>query len=154
MAWRTDIPSSSRLSWTLIYLVFGGMLASAQSSNTIGHPLAAGSKFIVAPSIALSANATSEAVADLNGDGKPDLVVTSANSGNVTVFLGNGNGGFGAGTNYPAGKQPGNVLVADINGLPSPLKSPDATEERAPEPTLIAGTAWKCPLPSPSNMVT
>ena len=36
------------------------------------------------------------AVGDVNGDGKPDLVVTNSNGGSntVSVLLGNGNGTF------------------------------------------------------------
>ena len=33
-------------------------------------------------------------MADLNGDGKPDLVVVNAVANNVSVLLGNGNGTF------------------------------------------------------------
>ena len=34
------------------------------------------------------------AVADVNGDGKPDLVVANENGASVSVLLGNGNGTF------------------------------------------------------------
>ena len=34
------------------------------------------------------------AVGDVNGDGKPDLVVANAFSNTVSVLLGNGNGTF------------------------------------------------------------
>src|SRR6267154_1773584 len=40
----------------------------------------------------------SVAVADLNGDGKLDLVVANDRSSSVSVLLGNGNGTFGAKT--------------------------------------------------------
>ena len=33
-------------------------------------------------------------VADLNGDGKPDIVTTQSNSNTVTVFLNHGDGTF------------------------------------------------------------
>ena len=36
----------------------------------------------------------SVAIADVNGDGKPDLVVTDFYGGNVGTLLGNGNGTF------------------------------------------------------------
>jgi hypothetical protein len=56
------------------------------------------------------------AVGDLNGDGRPDLVITRQGSGNVTVLLGNGKGGFGAGVDYAAGTAPGHALLADLTG--------------------------------------
>lgn len=46
---------------------------------------------------------TSVAVADLNGDGKPDLVVTNGNAHTVSVLLGNGNGTFQSPVSYSSG---------------------------------------------------
>src|SRR5271169_4957500 len=45
------------------------------------------------------------AVADLNGDGKLDLVVANASSGTVGVMLGNGYGWFRPPVTYPSGGQ-------------------------------------------------
>jgi hypothetical protein len=57
----------------------------------------------------------SVAVADVNGDGKPDLLV--ANSGNVSVLLGNGDGSFQAALVYGSGgRAADSVAVADVNG--------------------------------------
>jgi hypothetical protein len=70
------------------------------------------------------ANAISVAVADLNGDGKPDIVVangciacqTGAVFG-VGVLLGNGDGTFQTAHNYPVGDRvPISVAVGDVNG--------------------------------------
>jgi hypothetical protein len=55
-------------------------------------------------------------VADLNQDGKADLVVTDAGDGNAWVFLGNGNGTFQPGVNYAAGGGTQSVGVGDFNG--------------------------------------
>jgi hypothetical protein len=52
--------------------------------------------------------------ADLNGDGKLDLVV--AETGGVAVLLGNGSASFGAATAYGAGSSPSSVTTADVNG--------------------------------------
>jgi hypothetical protein len=69
--------------------------------------------------------ASSVAVADVNGDGKLDLVVTNScgsddivcTNGTVAVLLGNGNGTFRAAANYGSGGQDANsVAVADVNG--------------------------------------
>jgi uncharacterized protein (DUF2141 family) len=66
----------------------------------------------------------SVAVADLNGDGKPDLVTASdcqvsgeCSSGGVSVLLGNGDGTFQAAVGYSSGGyQAYSVAIADVNG--------------------------------------
>jgi len=55
------------------------------------------------------------AIADLNRDGKADLV-TANEGGSVSVRLGNGDGTFGAGADIPTGGCPRSVAVGDLNG--------------------------------------
>jgi hypothetical protein len=50
---------------------------------------------------ALAGNGASLGVGDFNGDGKLDLVASVYNSGNVYLFLGNGNGTFNAAPGSP-----------------------------------------------------
>jgi hypothetical protein len=66
--------------------------------------------------------AYSLAVADLNGDGKPDIVATSSCTAgtncvsSAVVLLGNGDGTFKSGVSYPSGGQTAySVVVADVN---------------------------------------
>jgi hypothetical protein len=93
---------------------------SAQSagSATPGSPLsnAAPSIFLVAPSFPLGYAPSSVAAGNLTQSGKLDLVTVDYSSGNVTVFLGTGQGSFAPGVAYPAGAHPSSVLVVDING--------------------------------------
>ncbi len=56
------------------------------------------------------------AVADLNGDGRADLVTANYNSNNVSVLLGKGNGAFAAKKDFEVGTYPDAVAVADLNG--------------------------------------
>jgi hypothetical protein len=56
------------------------------------------------------------AVGDFNADGNPDIVAANSGSGNVSVLLNTGTGGFGAAQNYPAGTTPVAVAVGDFNG--------------------------------------
>ena len=65
----------------------------------------------------------SVAVADLNGDGKPDLLVVnqcadpSCNNGSMSVLLGNGDGTFQTAVSYGSGGTLANfVAVSDVNG--------------------------------------
>ncbi len=71
---------------------------------------------------AADAALSSVAIGDLNRDGKPDLVMANLGGvftpfGNtVSVLLGNGDGTFGAKTNYGTGLRPQSVAIADLNG--------------------------------------
>ena len=67
---------------------------------------------------AAGTNPISVAIADINGDGKPDLAVANY-GGDVSVLLGNGKGGFTA-VNYAAGSHPHSVAIADFNGDGNP----------------------------------
>jgi hypothetical protein len=68
--------------------------------------------------------ASSVAVADVNGDGKPDIVVANECGGAaicfvqpIAVLLGNGNGTFRSAVTYgPGGYAANSVAVADVNG--------------------------------------
>ena len=54
---------------------------------------------------------------DVNGDRKLDLVVINSGSSNYTVYLGNGDGTFNAGTNTNAGLlSPITMALGDLNG--------------------------------------
>jgi hypothetical protein len=55
-------------------------------------------------------------VADVNGDGHPDLVTANHAGARASVLLGNGNGTFAAAQNFATGSQPSSVAVADLNG--------------------------------------
>jgi VCBS repeat protein/Big-like domain-containing protein len=56
--------------------------------------------------------------ADLNHDGRPDLVSTQFSAGMVTVFLNHGDGTFtdGGSATYLTANSPRHVIVADLNG--------------------------------------
>ena len=58
----------------------------------------------------------SVAVADVNRDGKLDLIVANGNSSNIGVLLGNGDGTFQPALTYDAGyPSPMSILVSDVN---------------------------------------
>jgi hypothetical protein len=53
--------------------------------------------------------------ADLNGDGRPDLVTANNGSNDASVLLGNGDGTFQPQVRFAAGNRPTFVAVADVN---------------------------------------
>src|SRR6185369_7655530 len=63
----------------------------------------------------------SVAVADVNGDGRPDLLVANFSDNNVSVLLNTTAPGaspptFSGPTNFGAGSGPVSVAMADVNG--------------------------------------
>lgn len=101
----------------VLFFLFGLSLASVMCDRKGRHggPLFAepsGSPFPVGS----SPNAL--AVGDFNEDGKPDLAVPNAGDNNVTVLLGDGNGGFtkAPGSPFLVGSGPSAVVVGDFNG--------------------------------------
>ncbi len=58
---------------------------------------------------------TNVAIADLNGDGKPDLAVTDQVSNDVAILLGNGNGTFAPPTFVTAGSGPYAIAAGKFN---------------------------------------
>jgi len=62
------------------------------------------------------------AVADLNHDGKPDIIVANTEDGTIGVFLGDGQGNFrpAPGSPFPCNANPNDIAVADINGDGNP----------------------------------
>ena len=58
------------------------------------------------------------AVADLNGDGKPDVIVGNRNSGNISVLLNAGNGSLLPAVDYatPTTGTPESIAIGDFNG--------------------------------------
>jgi FG-GAP-like repeat len=57
-------------------------------------------------------------VLDVNGDSKPDLVVTNGTSNSAAVLLGNGDGTFQSEVGFPLGGAgyASPVMAADLNG--------------------------------------
>lgn len=57
------------------------------------------------------------AIAELNHDGKPDIIVANRADETVSVLLGDGKGRFvpAPGSPFPCGKSPNDIVVADMN---------------------------------------
>lgn len=79
-------------------------VSAAQASGlgvAAGYPTGTGPQGVVA--------------ADLNGDGKTDLVTANSLANTVSVLLGNGDGTFRVNVDYPAGSSPVAVTMGDFN---------------------------------------
>jgi hypothetical protein len=83
------------------------------------------------------------AVADLNGDGKADLIFPNGNG--ISVFFGNGNGTFQPETVYPGTGDA--VVVADMNGDGKPdIVTTDWVLGRVDVLTNLGGASFSAPL--------
>ena len=58
----------------------------------------------------------SVAAADVNGDGKVDLISANYFGNTLTILTNNGNGGFILSGSYPVGSEPISIAATDVNG--------------------------------------
>jgi hypothetical protein len=102
-------------------LVLADMSSSGNVIVLMADPASPG-KFLAPMKLPTGLTTPSVAVADLNGDGAPDIVAatfdSSGNNGAVTIFYQNPHqrGTFQAPVSFPAGAQPQSVKIADVNG--------------------------------------
>ena len=87
--------------------------------STPGAPTAGDNQFTVRH-VPVGREPSSVEIADVNRDGKPDLVAANAGSHDVTVLLGDGRGGFTPGSSSPltvhSHPHPHGVAAADFDG--------------------------------------
>ena len=84
-----------------------------------GNPLAqlnGAAAFATQATYATGTGPESVVLADLNGDGTPDIVTANYGDNSVSVLLGNGNGTFAPETVLAGQSHPIGVTVADVNG--------------------------------------
>jgi uncharacterized repeat protein (TIGR03803 family) len=68
------------------------------------------------PTLTLPAGGYVMAVADIDGDGKDDLIIANFYTNKLSAMLGNGNGTFQNAQPFAVGVAPSNGVVADVNG--------------------------------------
>ncbi len=108
-----DMPSSNETVRMRVTSRLVGALPSSVILN--GVPLANGLRFAAPGLMPAGPTPTQVGRADLNADGKMDLVVASSTSSALQVLLGDGVGGFSAPTSVNAGVGVGAMLVRDLD---------------------------------------
>lgn len=93
-------------------------VASLNNTTTIGVMLGNGDgTFQSAPHYAVGSNPLFLAMGELNGDGRPELVVANSGANDISVLRNNGDGTFKPKTNYLTGTNPQSLAIADFRGV-------------------------------------
>jgi hypothetical protein len=94
------------------------MVVVNESDNSAGVMLGNGDGTFQPPtfySTGAGGNPAAVAVADFNGDSKPDFAVADLLLKTVSIFLGNGDGTFAKPVDYPTGNNPISLAATDLN---------------------------------------
>src|SRR5258708_37376460 len=97
--------------------VFASVVAVFILVVGLGTPDAIASTPLFLPAVTYGSGGSypvSVAVADVNDDGKPDLLVANSQSSTVSVLLGNGDGTFQTAVSYSPGGSDPTSLVAGV----------------------------------------
>ena len=125
---QLTVTAPSGATWQPISVNVGGVIAYSYSVANPFIPTFAGKGSITTDSFAARVDFTtgsgpnSVAIADLDGDGKPDLVVANQNSDNVSVFQNTATSGsittgsFAANVDFATGTSPWSVAIGDLDG--------------------------------------
>jgi hypothetical protein len=110
-----DFRGNGRLDVVTANFTYGG------STSTVSVLLGNGDgTFQPAQSYQVGANAHNVQAADLDGDGRLDLVVVDNGSNSVSVLLGNGDGTFQPRQDFAVGAGPDLAAFGDFNGTGTP----------------------------------
>jgi hypothetical protein len=122
---RTGSPSRSRIAGKTAsgryyeVLAHGPSIFGTRNAITVEMAVEDGRRIASRTSYATRGTPATLTSADLDGDGKPDLVVVSADTdggvSTISVFPGVGDGTYKARADYPAGLATKGVTVADVN---------------------------------------
>ncbi|MEO8739918.1 MAG: FG-GAP-like repeat-containing protein [Casimicrobiaceae bacterium] len=96
------------------------VVTNASSGATAGQTLSVllnngDGSFAPMRAYATGVNPGAVTIADVNSDGKPDLIVANYSDGTISVLLGNGDGTFAPRLTYATGFRPNLVRAVDLN---------------------------------------
>ena len=115
---------------------FTSLAVTNKTDNTVSILLGVGNEtngvqngtFAAQTTFATGTGPVGVAVADFNGDGKPDLAVThtaDTSNNSVSILEGNGDGTFGTAKEFPAGSGPVGIVAANFTGTNTDLAVAD-----------------------------
>jgi hypothetical protein len=96
--------------------VSGVDLRSVNSQGAITFTTSYGLNFVLASTPGVSNGPISVTSADVNGDGKPDLISVNELGNTLTVLTNDGSGGFLLAATLGTGSTPDSATAADVNG--------------------------------------
>jgi VCBS repeat-containing protein len=110
--------SNGTISTATVTLTYEGENDAATITGTNAGSVSAAGTLAEAVSYATGAYPSPHglAVADVNGDGKADIITANHLSGNVSVLLNNGSGTFLSAPPIATGAAPDSVAIGDVNG--------------------------------------
>jgi hypothetical protein len=89
----------------LVMVLFSGAVAASAQTSIFSGP----------PDYVVGSYPESVVIADLNGDGHPDIATANQLSNNISILLQNSDGTFQPTVNYAVGKGPMWLQVGDVN---------------------------------------
>ncbi len=105
---------NDRRALPLVFLAAATLLAVAFCAPAGAS--AAVDPYLPAVESGVGADPVAVAAGDLNGDGKPDLVVANKSDDTISVLLGEGGGVFAPAVQYPVGLLPSSIAIGDLDG--------------------------------------
>jgi uncharacterized repeat protein (TIGR01451 family) len=90
-----------------------GYSLSVLTNSGIGNYL---NSFAITNGTSMDSQPYKNTAADINGDGRPDLITANYYNSLLSVLTNNGSGGFANAGTYAVGNGPDSVVAADVNG--------------------------------------
>ena len=103
-----------------VSVMVGGLTAYSANSPTPTFNLTNTPDLVInytTSSFSTGADPYCVAIGDFNGDGKADIATASATANNVSILLGNGDGSFGAKTDFAVGNQTTSLPLAILMAM-------------------------------------